>query len=174
MKQKHSAYDSPVFALCLCTRHVHPISDIAALADLFLNLCSLAHSVTQIVQLRSANLTLADHLYAVNNRRVQRENTLNTAAMCNTANSKGFADAAVLLCDYSTLEYLDTALVAFLDSYVNLYGITDTESRYFLLHACVADHFQCIHFNILLKFANIHKRAFPAFQLSAGFAAVSF
>ena len=142
----------PVFALC---------SD-SFLSNLFLDLCSLTNSVTQVVQLCSANLTLTDNLYTVNDRRVQREYTLDTAAMCNTANSKGFADTAVLLCDYGAFEYLDTALVAFLDSYVYLYSITYCKCRYFLLQACVADCLQCIDFNILLKFANIHSRVSSA------------
>ena len=82
-------------------------------------------------------LTLTDNLYTVNDRRVQREYTLDTAAMCNTANSKGFADTAVLLCDYGAFEYLDTALVAFLDSYVYLYSITYCKCRYFLLASLI-------------------------------------
>ena len=82
---------------------------------------------------------------------MQREYTLDTAAVCNTTNGKGLADAAVLLGDYSALEQLDTALVAFLDLYVYLYSITYCKLRYFLLHASVADCLQCIHSMFLLK-----------------------
>ena len=67
---------------------------------------------------------------------MERENSLDAAAVSNTSNSQGLADAAVLLGDNSTLKNLYTALVALLDHYVNLYGVTDVEGRnIFLLHA---------------------------------------
>ncbi len=105
------------------------------LADLFLNLSSLTNSVSEVVELSSANLTASYNLYLVNNRRVKREYSFDTATVCNTSYSESLVDSAVLLCNYSTLKDLDTALVAFLDLNVNLYGITYVELRNIFLHA---------------------------------------
>ena len=116
-----------------CTNHL--------LANLLFYLCSLADTVTQIVQLRSANFTSPDDFNLVYNWRVQREDTFHTAAVSNSSYSKGFVDAAVLLCDNGSFKNLDTALVAFLNSNVYLFGVADTKSRIFLLLAGIADHF---------------------------------
>ena len=112
-----------------------------SLLDLFLDLGGLAQTVTQIVQLCSANFTSPDDFNLVYNWRVQREDTFHTAAISNSSYSKGFVDAAVLLCDNGSFKNLDTALVAFLNSNVYLYGVADTKSRNFLLQAGIADHF---------------------------------
>ena len=45
-------------------------------SDLFLDLCSLAKTVAQIVQLRAANLAVADALDVDNVGRMERENLL--------------------------------------------------------------------------------------------------
>ena len=126
-----------------------------------LDLSSLTNSVTQIVELCSANLTVSYELNLVNCRAVQRENTLDTAAVRYTSNGKGLADATVLLGNDSTLEDLDTALLALLDTNVYLYGITDLDLGSILLHACVADHLKCIHCIYLLKFPVLHSRRPP-------------
>ena len=57
-------------------------------SDSFLNLCSLTDSVTEIVQLAAANLTVADNLYRSNVRRIYRENTLDAYAVSNTSDSE--------------------------------------------------------------------------------------
>ena len=90
---------------------------------------------------------------------MEREYSLDAAAVCNTSYCEGLADAAVLLGDNCSLEDLYTALVAFLEPYVNLDGVTDVESGNVFLHARFADEFECIHFNFLLKFPNILTRS---------------
>ena len=105
------------------------------LAELFLNLSSLTNSVSEVIKLSSANLTVSYDLNLVNDRRVKREYSFDTTSVCNTSYSKGLADSAVLLGNYSTLEDLDTALIAFLDLNVNLNGITYVELRNIFLHA---------------------------------------
>ena len=104
-------------------------------ADLFLDLGSLTNSVSEVVELSSADLTVSYDLYLVNDRRVERENSLDTAAVSNTSYGESLADTAVLLGDNCSLEDLDTALVAFLDLNVNLNGITYVELRNIFLHA---------------------------------------
>ncbi len=105
------------------------------LADLLLDLSSLTNSVSEVIKLSSANLTASYDLYLVNNRRVEREYSLDTAAVSNTSYSESLTDAAVLLSDNCTLKDLDSALVAFLDLYVNLDSVTYIELRNIFLHA---------------------------------------
>ena len=62
------------------------------LANLFLNLSSLTNSITEIIKLSSANLTASYNLNLVYNRRVERENSFNTASVSYTSNCECFAD----------------------------------------------------------------------------------
>ena len=114
---------------------------IKALVVLSLNLSSLTNSVSEVVQLSSANLTVSDNLNLFNRRRVEREYSLNATAVCNTSNCESLVDAAVLLSDNCTLEYLDTELVAFLDLYANLYKVTDFDHGGICLHAALLNKF---------------------------------
>ena len=63
------------------------------------------------------------------------EYPLYRAAVCNSADSECLAYAAVLLCDYSSLKDLDSVLVAFLNSNMHPYGVTDVELRHVFLQA---------------------------------------
>ena len=109
------------------------------LLESFLDLSSLTNSVTQIVELSTANLTVSNYLYLLDNGRVQGEYSFDTAAVSYTSYGKGLADTAVLLSDNGALEYLYSALLAFLDQNVYLDGITDTELRNVLLHAVLCN-----------------------------------
>ena len=113
--------------------------------DLFLDLSSLADSSADIVELAAANLTASYELNLLNNGRVYGENSFDSAAVSYTSYGKGLVDSAVLLSDNSTLEDLDSVLVAFLDLNVNLNGVTDVYNRSVLLEAAVADKFKCVH-----------------------------
>ena len=95
----------------------------------FLDLGSLALTITQIVQLGTANLTAADHFDMVHTGRIDRESTFNANAVGHPANRKCFTDTAVALRDNSAFESLQTFTVAFnnLDPYA--YGVTDIELR---------------------------------------------
>ena len=95
--------------------------------NLLCNLCSLTNAATQVVQLCTANLTIADNLELCNVRGVYREGLLNANAVRNAANGDGLVDAGVLHRNDDALEYLNTLAVALLDLCVNLYGVADLE-----------------------------------------------
>ena len=104
-----------------------------------LDLCRFTDSAAEIIELCSADNASADDLDLVNCRAVNREDTLNTDTVCNSANGKGLADAAVLLCNNGTLKNLDTILVCgFIDADVDLDGITDIDLLRMFLH-CSTD-----------------------------------
>ena len=84
--------------------------------NLGLNLGSLTYSVTQIVELCSANLTVADYVHGYDVGRMQREGLFYAYAVRDVAYGETFLDTAVLSCDNDTLEVLDSFLAAFLCS----------------------------------------------------------
>ena len=95
----------------------------------FLDLGSLALTLTQVVELCSAHLTVPDHINMVDAGRVDRESTLDADAVGNAANGKRLADTAVPLRNHGAFERLKTFAVAFNNLDPDAYGITDTESR---------------------------------------------
>ena len=81
-----------------------------AKVDVFSYLTPFTLTATQIVKLRAANLTLTDNFYFFDSRRMERECLLNSAAICNTANLKGFGYSTAVTGYYCSLKYLDTFL----------------------------------------------------------------
>ena len=122
------------------------------LTDFFLNLCSLAHAVTEIVKLSSANLTVSYNLNLADNGRMNGEYSFNSAAVRYSSYSKGLGNSAVLLGDNCSFKNLNSELVAFLDFNMHLYSVTDFDNRCVCLEAVVADLLECVHFNFLLSF----------------------
>ena len=102
------------------------------LLNSLLDLGSLAHTVTQIVQLCTTNLALTDGLDHCNVGSVQGENLLAANTVGDTANGDALSDAAVLLSNDGALEDLDTLTSAFLDLHVDADGIADFHSGDFL------------------------------------------
>ena len=100
---------------------------------LFLNLGSLTNAVAQVVQLCTANLTLADNVDSNNVRRMNREGLFNTAAVRNSSYSEGLRDSAAMLCNDGAFEHLNSFAGAFLDFVVNTNGVTNFETRYSFL-----------------------------------------
>ena len=96
-------------------------------SDLLCNLGSLAYAAAQIVQLRTANLTIAYDLELSNVGGVYREGLLNAYAVRNAANGDRLVNAGVLHRNDDALEYLDTLAVALFDLSVYTYGVTDLE-----------------------------------------------
>jgi len=94
---------------------------------LFANLCLLAAKSAQVVELGATDVTAADELDVVNDRRVDRELTLDADLERNLADVEGLANAVPVTADNNTLENLDSAAVTFNDVYVNLYRVTDAE-----------------------------------------------
>ena len=93
--------------------------------DLFCDLGSLAYAAAQVVQLGTANLTVADNLELGNVRGVYREGLLDAYAVRDAANGNRLVNASVLLGNDDALEHLNTLAVALLDLSVYLYGIAD-------------------------------------------------
>src|SRR5690242_2385703 len=74
---------------------------------LLLDLGRLAAQVTQVVELRSADVTARDDLDLGDDRRVHREGALDTDAEADLADREGLPDAAALPADHHALEDLD-------------------------------------------------------------------
>ncbi len=82
----------------------------------FLDTCSLATQVAEIIELCTADFTAANHVDVIDHGCVQRENTLDTDAEADLADCDGFANAAVFDGDADAFECLQAFLVAFLDT----------------------------------------------------------
>ena len=65
-------------------------------SKLFLDLSSLTHAVTQIVQLSPADLTSTDGLDLLDHRAVEGEDLLHADAVRDAADGEGLVDTAVL------------------------------------------------------------------------------
>lgn len=96
---------------------------------------------------------------------MQREYSLNTAAVSYTSNGESLVDSAVLLSDNGTLEYLNTELLAFLDLNVNLYEVADLDlgASAFMLPCSMSFNasiiFLLIFRTFLITTYSIHKSA---------------
>lgn len=82
------------------------------LTNLFLNLCGLTYSVTEIIELASANLTVTDNLDVLYVRGMEREYSLNANAVSYASDGKCLGYAAASLGNDSALEHLDSLSVA--------------------------------------------------------------
>ena len=98
-----------------------------AVLNLFCNLGSLANAAAQVVQLCTANLTIADNLKLCNVGGMYREGLLNADAVRDAANGNRLVDARVLHRDDDALKYLDTLAVTLLDLGVYTNSVADLE-----------------------------------------------
>ncbi|MPL81002.1 hypothetical protein SDC9_26910 [bioreactor metagenome] len=78
---------------------------------------------TQVVQAAAAHAALRDQLNAVDEGRVERENTFHAHAVGNLAHRKGGAGGAALDADNVTLEDLDTFFFAFHNAQVHFHRV---------------------------------------------------
>ena len=76
------------------------------LASCLFNLCGLTGSLTKVVKLRTANLTLTDNGYACKYRAVKRPGLLYAAAVADLTNGKCLMNTAVLSLRYNALKSL--------------------------------------------------------------------
>ncbi len=104
-------------------------------ANLFLNLCLLTAELSQVVQLRSSDLTITNDLYLLNVRRIQRPCLLNADSAGFLANGEGLAAACSLNLQDSSLKDLNSGALSLLNSVMYANGITYIELRDFLLLA---------------------------------------
>ena len=83
--------------------------------DSLLDLGSLAQTVTQVVQLCTANLAAANRFDLHNARGVNRENLFTADTVAQATNGDGLLNAAMLAGNDGTLENLHSFTSAFLD-----------------------------------------------------------
>ena len=119
--------------------------------NLLCDLGSLAYAAAQVVQLGTANLTVADNLELGNVRGVYREGLLDAYAVRDAANGNRLINASVLLGNDDALEHLNTLAVALLDLSVYLYGIADLQSRQIALELLLGQYFYEIRFSVILS-----------------------
>ena len=104
------------------------------LSDLLLDLSGLAHAVTQVVQLGTTNLALADGLDHSHIGRMQGEDLLAANAVGDPANRDGLTDAAMLAGNDNAFEHLDTLTRTFLDAHMHTNGVAYLNLGQLFLH----------------------------------------
>ena len=119
--------------------------------EIFLNLGSLADSTTEVVQLRTTNLTLTDYVYRNNVGRMKGERLFNATAVSDTSDGEGRGNAALVLCDNGALVHLNSFSCTLNDLVVNANGITNVELGYVFLELLICKSLNKIHFKALLK-----------------------
>ena len=115
-------------------------------SDLFADLRTLAHATAQIVQLRTANETVANGLDLLDGGGMNGEDLLNANTVRNAADGDRLFDAAMLLGDHDALEDLDTLTSAFLDLNMDADGLADLDLGLFSLELLGSQFFDEIHF----------------------------
>ena len=95
----------------------------------FLDFRGLALPITQIVELRAANLAVPDHFHAVNAGGVDRERTLHADTIGNPTDRKGLTDAAVALGNHSAFESLKPLTGTFYNLHPDANGVANVDLR---------------------------------------------
>lgn len=116
--------------------------------DALFNLCLLTNAVTEVIELSSANFTLADSCNRDDGRRMNGENLFAANTVGNTTDSNGLIDAAMLSCNDSAFECLSTLTAAFFNLYENTDGVANVHLGEFGLHVALIKSFDKIHFRI--------------------------
>ena len=94
---------------------------------LFADFCLLAAKRAQVVELGATHVAAADELDVVDDRRVDRELSLDADLERDLADVECLADSVTVSADNNTLENLDSAAVTFNNVDVNLHRVTDAE-----------------------------------------------
>ena len=104
-------------------------------ADDFLDLCSLAGALSEVVELCSSDLTTADNSDIRNVRRMKRPCLLNAYTVGHLADRECFAGSAALTLHNNALEDLNSFAAAFLDLtvYTNCIAYAELRSSAVLL-----------------------------------------
>ncbi len=103
--------------------------------DCFLDEGSVfALAAAQVVQLGTTDTAALDDFDLSNTWTMNGEHTLHTFVVRDAANGESLAQATTAISDHDTSEDLDTFLVTFDDSAMNLHGIARTELGEVLLH----------------------------------------
>src|SRR6185369_15540447 len=89
----------------------------------------LPAQVAQVVELRSANAAALHDVDVIDDRRVEREDTLDADAEARLAHRDRLADPAMLARDADAFVRLETLFVAFLDAHMNAHRVAGLEVR---------------------------------------------
>jgi hypothetical protein len=112
----------------------------------FLDLGLLTAQFAEVVQLGTANVTAGNELDLLNHWGVNWEGTLDANLEGDLADGEGLANAVARATNGNALENLYTAAVTFDDVYVNLYGVTNTESWNVIAQAGCVYNVKNVHF----------------------------
>ena len=107
----------------------NPEDAVFLISETLLDLCLLAHAVTQVIKLCSADFALANRRHRDDGRRMNRKDLLTANAVGNAANCNRLADAAVLSGNDRAFESLRTFTVTFLDLYKNTDSVAHIHFR---------------------------------------------
>ena len=118
--------------------------------DLLFNLGSLAHSVTQIVELCTSDHTGTNDVDLNNVGRMDGEGLLNTNRVRNASYSEGLGDSAAVLCDDNAFEKLNSLTCSLFNAVVDTNGITDINYGKFRLKMLLGNSCNEIHYLFLL------------------------
>lgn len=94
---------------------------------LLANLCLLATKCAQVVELGATDVTAADELDVVDDRRVDRELSLDANLERDLADVERLANSVTVSADNHALKNLDSTAATFNNVYVNLHRVTDAE-----------------------------------------------
>ena len=104
-------------------------------------------AVSEIVEFRPADLTAANHFYALDIRRMNGEHPFNADIVAYSADRERLGQAAALSGDNRTLKDLDALLGALLDADVYRDGVADAEIRNVRLELRLIEFFNGSHFS---------------------------
>lgn len=124
------------------------VPDFSSLSDALLDLGALADSVTEIIELCTADLTASDNLDLLNVRRMDRERLLDAAAVCYAAHLERLGNTASAATDNRTLKYLRTNSLSLFDPVIDSHGVTDVELGDLCFHLLIDKHVDLgVHFS---------------------------
>ena len=130
--------------------------------DELLDLSALTNSATNVVELRTSDLTVSNNVDLSNVRRMYGEDLLNAYAVSNLSYGEGLGNSAALLSNYGSLEELNSLVVTVLDSAVYLNGITDLDEVGVTLHLLICKSLKHIHVGFLLNILRMFMQSFAA------------
>src|SRR6185503_5746962 len=124
----------------------------------------LTSQTTQVIELGPAYAAALDQVDVIDDRRVQRKNSLDADAEARFSDGDRFARATVLASDHDTFECLQSFLrFGFLDAHVNAYRIARLKLRNVIPQLGLFNIIQSIHFSTLLIIA-INQDDYVAFS----------
>lgn len=100
---------------------------------------ALTTSLSEKIEFGTSGLAATDSPYVDDIGRMEREDTFDTFVTENAANRESLVDAATSTANDGTAEDLDTGLVAFADTTLNIHNVTNFKIRNLILEALTLD-----------------------------------